>query len=511
MRFKVLLRGNSIARSVEDWAILRAEPDDWADASLQPDLPIIYDVPNATEIAGASILSGPYKSSNFAATEWNVSQEGSCTTDTVILAKTANYDKGDSGAAVIIDRAQKRGVVAITSRFDTATAGSDSESIQLFSKLSRAIEQEQKIDSPIETTVLRELVKNLVFVKTVPIKCIVDQIISKDESLKSMFETEQSAVLEATIKAISDALPEDKPEKERSRKLLQVMNVLGRESFSIVAVMQIVDRFIEMSKASKNPLDVIRMQIFNSILKSSERIYAYYLPTNYIKSRISTATAPSIPPPSIFGIEASDVPKPIGAAQHFLESNSEWTFDPTVTRLQFNVSSLSDANVGQAENLTIGNNISAILQDPELVALMEPWTKAELVDSAVQHLALGLNGVPVQGTSWLRLGGYELAAGVENLGRVLKLKQSSTSNVASVPGVAERLTQLSGIGILPPSGSSPAITYDPSIFSPAEPSAFPKFLSTSDVEGNIYVVPPPTYRSIEKLSESQRPILGPSR
>ncbi|WP_197486921.1 hypothetical protein, partial [Rhizobium bangladeshense] len=398
VKFKVLLRGNNIARAVEDWALIQADPNDWKPYNIRQPLNLIYDLPNAADLTNGVILSAPNKSSNFAASQWAEGQDGvqPCTVDSVILAQTAKYDKGFSGAAVYV-RAAKRGVFAITSRFQTDGTPADSETIQLFAKVSKAIQEERGDDSPIDFDVLRDLLKDHIFVKMVPVKCIIDQIIAQDTLRTRMFETEESAQVEAIETAITNYMPESVADKDRLAKVLEIMNAIGRlDNFSVVNALQVLDTFVRTFKNSKKTMDEVKFLLFASITQKSQTIYAYNLPAAYIRaSTVETGEALPVLVSNIVPSTSGMPAEASGVVKDFVDRNASWKLDTTATHVNFDTASLPSTDLRPEENLAVGTAISKILSDNKLKEIMTPETKALVQGSAVIYLANGLNNAPL--------------------------------------------------------------------------------------------------------------------
>ncbi|MBY3474086.1 trypsin-like peptidase domain-containing protein [Rhizobium laguerreae] len=449
VKFQVLLRGNNIAKSVEDWAILQADEDAWRAHTLRAPLNLIYDLPDGSDLGSAIVLSGPDRSSTFAASKINQSQNGvePCSVDSVILAQTARYDKGFSGASVFV-RAAKKGILAITSRFETDGDPQDSETIQLFAKVSKDIEEERGSDGPINSNVLREILKDKIYIKMVPVKCIIDQIIAQDTSRTKIFTTEDSRELDDIQQSISQFMPENLPEKDRQTKLIEITNALGRLNISVIGVMQVLDRYVATFKDSRDPLDIVKLLLFASITENSQRIYAYHLPAAYVRATNTVAHDGPIPP-LIPYIQPTAVPSSVDSnggnlLETFVKKNAQWAYEAGVERVRFDISSLPKSALSASQSIEVGNRLSYLLDNQELRRQMTPETKSLLEKSAVIYLANGLNDAPIyQKTDLMIVQNADTLTAMSNLGNVLFLAQGITAAEIIDPtggtSIAERL------------------------------------------------------------------------
>ncbi|TAV98444.1 hypothetical protein ELI24_08620 [Rhizobium ruizarguesonis] len=482
VKFRVLLRGNNIARSVEDWAILQADANAWRAHTLHAPLNLIYDLPDGSDLGSAIILSGPDRSSTFAASRFNLSQNDiePCSVDSIILAQTARYDKGFSGASVFV-RAAKKGIVAITSRFETDGDPRDSETIQLFAKVSKDIEEEQGRDGPINSNVLRDILRDKIYIKMVPVKCIIDQIIAQDTSRTKIFDTEDSPELNDIQQSISQFMPENLPESNRQTKLIEITNALGRLNISVIGIMQVLDRYVATFKDSTDPLDIVKLVLFASITENSQRIYAYHLPAAYISATtnivvpsagfpdpsppdpsppgasppglrpfpdnagISDQSTARLAPPLIPYIQPTVGPSSGGnILETFVEKNAQWAYEPGVERVKFDISSLPQSALSASESIKVGNRLADLLKNQELTDLMTPETKTLLEKSAVIYLANGLNDAPIyQETALVIVPNADTLGAMSNLGSVLVSLQGITAGEILDPisgtSIGERL------------------------------------------------------------------------
>lgn len=424
--FTVLLRGNNIQRTTEDWAIIQVTDDNWKDELPLPDLDLVYDLPNAAEFAQAVLLTRAGSFAGFSAGRIGEDHDSGklCGLDSVILVETSRYDKGFSGAPVFLPGESKRGVFAITSRFETTFDNPDnSETVQLFAKISRQIENEEgRHGLPIE--VLRDLIKDKIFVKALPIKCIFDQILLRDEQKQKLNSMDDGQDVGEVISYIDSVAAIDTDIQVRRTKVIYTVNIITRSNFSIVGIVRLLGSyFYHFGDFSQQDI-ATSMPLFMGIITASQKANAEALPQSYLDAYIAAANIAPAPPGSTeFDVQptSSSADGAGGVVESFVSGNDQWIYDPDLERIQFDVSSLPPSTLPQEQEISLGSEFSAYLTDDELRNKMSDETRYIITAAATAYLARGLNGAEL----WTDSGGGRLRKeavwnAMANLGTVLQ-------------------------------------------------------------------------------------------
>lgn len=442
--FSVVLRGSNILRTVEDWALIQITDQNWIDQLPLPSQRLVYDLPGSAEMRDSSIITSDKSSGAIVANEIPVDLDGSiaCDTDSIILAQTSHYDKGNSGAPVYIASDSKKGVFAITSRFAADTAEDNSETIQLFAKLSKQIEDGKPDEGPINVQVLRDLLKNSIYIKLLPIKCIVDEIDSHKELKSKLFSMDIDQSTQDVLQYIPSIKTPGLEDKVRNRKLINTLNAINGAGFDLISMLRVIDKFASSYEPMKNEELFISLPLYDGIARASSRINASTLPIAYIKAYNTVAdidTGSLLAPITGQGGTSSTLKY---AVKSFVDHNDQWVYSPTQDKVQFDLTGIAHSAFPPTTELSIGNTLGNLLDDPEIAKLMTPETKEIIADTAVVHLTSGLNGASLsnaEGTADL-----STAPALQGFSRLAAVIRASDSKDISAGGnLADKLSMAS--------------------------------------------------------------------
>lgn len=433
-KFKVLVRGNNIASAIDDWAILQVTDENWSVQLPLPSLNLVYDLPDASEFPDAVFLTSPETSSGFSAARWSEDQDSTtaCNTDSVILAQTSKYDKGYSGAAVYVSSARKKGVFAITSRFMLEGGVEDSETAQFFARISKQIEREKTDDGPIPANVIRETIKSNVYIKILPIKCIIDQILIKSELKEKIFTTDDNPVVIDIGSYIVDIKNASLDAKTRKKKLVHTINAMTGSALSLVGIIKILDKFAEAFGKPDVTSMSLSYQLFVGISSASEKVYAANLPVAYMEAYGLMASASDFSPVILPSGGASQ------SLENFIEKNDAWLYTPQLKKIQFDVSSLPSSSLSSEVQVKLGQEFGGLLEDSDIANEMSPETKNIFAKSAIVFLARGLNGASLADEGKSAASKKMVWDGLAKLGGALKYTQFGMN--AANRDFADRLT-----------------------------------------------------------------------
>lgn len=395
---RVLLRGNNIQRATEDWAIIQVTDENWKDELPLPDLDLVYDLPNAAEFPQAVLLTRAGGFAGFSAGRIGEDHDSGklCGLESVILVETSRYDKGFSGAPAFLPVEGKTGVFAITSRFETTFDNPDNtETVQLFARISKQIENNEANGQPIDINVLRDLIKDKVFVKILPIKCIFDQILLLEEQKQKMNPMDDGQDVAEAISYIDSVAVNDADIQVRRKKVVYTVNIITRSNFSIVGIVKILGSFFSHFGEFSQQDIATSMPLFMGIVTASQKANAQALPQSYLDAYVAAANIPpALPGPSEFDVQPTSSPAD-GAGriiESFVNSNDQWIYDPDLERIQFDVSSLPPSTLPQEQEISLGSEFSAYLTDDKLRNEMSDATRDIIIAAATAYLARGLNG-----------------------------------------------------------------------------------------------------------------------
>ncbi|MQV32042.1 hypothetical protein GHK47_02765 [Sinorhizobium meliloti] len=425
--FAVLLRGNNIQRATEDWAIVQITDGTWKDELPLPDLDLVYDLPNAAEFQQAVLLTRGGSFSGLSAGRIGENHDSGqlCSLDSVILVETSRYDKGFSGAPVFLSMPGKIGVFAITSRFETTFDNPDNaETVQLFARISKKIESNEGAGKEIDINVLRDVIKDKIFVKILPIKCIFDQILLQEEMkqrINTMDDGQDVQDVVSSIRLVANAVSDVRVRRE---KVVFTVNMITQSNFSIVGIVKILGSYFQYF-GGFNPQDIsTSMPLFLGIVEASQKAAAEALPQSYLDAYITASNIPpEAPGPEEFRVQPTGLSAP-GAGnivETFVSGNDQWLYDAALERIQFDVSSLPPSTLPKDQEISLGSEFSVYLTNDELRSQMSGETRSILTAAATAYLARGLNGAEL----WKDSGGGLLRKeavwnAMANLGTVLQ-------------------------------------------------------------------------------------------
>lgn len=183
-KFTRVMSGQNSANLYEDWAIITIGTD----AALYEGIHLIYDMPSPEALRKSAVYNSAQSVGNVGSVKWNETvQDGmACTGSGVSLLRLSDYDKGDSGSPIF--SSDECGVVGLTSRFilaENATDAQEKEVVELFEKFSENLPEadEKRISDQAslegKIVVVRELLKNEMYVKMVPTKCVLDEVVEE--------------------------------------------------------------------------------------------------------------------------------------------------------------------------------------------------------------------------------------------------------------------------------------------------------------------------------------------
>lgn len=238
--FTVVAQGNNSANVLQDWAILRASEGEWAGMMPSQEARVAYYVGDPTFLRNASILTSGTTVSFPAAIRWRAqAQSLPCDTNSVLLLEVPQYDKGNSGAPVYLKDEIKEGVVAIASRFQNSAdrlSTTERELVRTFYSLQRKSQSvHTQDDAPFSETTIRTLLKDKVFVKVLPVKCVIDQLISNNLLDVVVGDLQDNIVI--SFSRSLEYIKSDAPKEKRMERHSQVLNMLESRQFDWIQIL----------------------------------------------------------------------------------------------------------------------------------------------------------------------------------------------------------------------------------------------------------------------------------
>jgi hypothetical protein len=196
--FERVASGNNVVILHEDWAILKAK---LKDPSLglhpTPAMHVAYDRPSAAALTASNVFVTSGSVRQVIGAEWSVIDDPvkACDATNVVMLEIPSYDRGYSGSPVFGE--QQCGILGIASRFilpkDAASPGLK-EAVRAFQQYTKRVDaaRSAKLNNPSGTLndnfeLIREIIKDKIFVKIVPSRCIIDGILI--ESYRNEYST----------------------------------------------------------------------------------------------------------------------------------------------------------------------------------------------------------------------------------------------------------------------------------------------------------------------------------
>ncbi|WP_144379007.1 hypothetical protein [Mesorhizobium amorphae] len=220
--FRKVLAGNNSANLYDDWAIITTGQS----AFPVRGMPLIYDLPPPESLRLSAVYDSTSSVGGVGSIKWNdtIQDGGACTGKGVTFLRLNDYDRGDSGSPIFSPN--ECGVIGLSSRFilpDDATTAQQKEVVEAFEQFSQNLPQQDRdtiAASPSlegKASVVRELLKNELYVKIVPAKCVIDNVVQK---LIEKNPPPNVSVIEDSVRVnvrqIIDYLPSVDPKSARS-------------------------------------------------------------------------------------------------------------------------------------------------------------------------------------------------------------------------------------------------------------------------------------------------------
>ncbi|ESZ78668.1 hypothetical protein [Mesorhizobium sp. L103C105A0] len=186
--FDVIASGPNPTQVIDDWAVLQARENDTPVTFDDSDaLNLLYDTPTPDSIAQSTVLTSSSSTSDVVSTKWSNPPDfgAECSIGNLTLTKVDKYDKGNSGSPYY--SRDTCHVFALSSRFELPQdlAKADEKAVAaLFFKYQQQLGgsgNEPPIDvaAPLDQqlSIIRTWLKNELFVKVVPMQCIINGVI----------------------------------------------------------------------------------------------------------------------------------------------------------------------------------------------------------------------------------------------------------------------------------------------------------------------------------------------
>ncbi len=321
--FSKVLAGSNSASLYEDWAIVTTGKE----AGLYEGINLIYDLPSPESWRNAAVYNSAHSVGNVGSVKWNESIEDgkACAGSGVTMMRFNDYDKGDSGSPVFSP--DECGIVGLSSRFtlsDNTTDAQEKEVVELFEKLSHHLlaEDRSKIDKETtlegKTTVVRELLKNEIYVKVVPTKCVVDAVV-KESFIKQNEKARKAlqASVRNEVKGIFDYLPTVDPDSISS--ISRFANMVFKQSMRWPEIIELWNRYYE-GKINRTLRPGTLSRSLRAAIDdaSKDRKFAYLYTTYEREMKLVSSPAPTF---DDFGQEGLDF-------QQFSQRNRDVSTNP---------------------------------------------------------------------------------------------------------------------------------------------------------------------------------------
>ena len=188
--FTKILSGRNSTKIYDDWAIISTGTE----PLLYEGIHLIYDMPSTESLRKSAVYNSAHSVGNVTSLKWNDTLlDGKvCSGDSVTVMRFSDYDRGDSGSPIFSP--DECGVIGLSSRFMVSSEAGDAEQkevYRLFEKFSEnvRVEDKDKVDnaSTLEgkISVVREILKEQIYIKIVPSKCILDAVVEETFFKKS--------------------------------------------------------------------------------------------------------------------------------------------------------------------------------------------------------------------------------------------------------------------------------------------------------------------------------------
>ncbi|RWN62420.1 MAG: hypothetical protein EOS00_06895 [Mesorhizobium sp.] len=284
-KFTRVLSGSNSNQLFEDWAIITTSTDELPRNAVH----LVYDMPPALALADAKIINSAHSVGNISNVRWNdtIADGKECSGSGVTLLRIEDYDKGDSGSPVFSK--EECGVVGLTSRFVLKSDASDAverEVIALFEKFSanlpagfaEKIEDKPTLEGKI--AVIRELLKEQIYVKIIPAKCVVDEIIEqtfvkKDAVGVKVIEESNREEIKKIFDHMSAIDPTD------VHKVDQFVRLVTKQSLSWTEIISMWNRYYDGKMTNKIKSGIFSRTIRRALDDASEAQHYGYVYTVY--------------------------------------------------------------------------------------------------------------------------------------------------------------------------------------------------------------------------------------
>lgn len=277
--FSVTLQGNNVDKTIDDWAVLRAEGDAWEEARPLLDAEVAYTYPTYVDLHDTTILTARGAASFPSAVQWELqSNSDPCSVQSPILVEASQYDKGDSGSPVFMTNEGRSTVVAITSRFRATTddmSDAERELVELFYRSSQPTASQTTADEALDDNTLRTLLKDKVLVKLVPTKCIIDAIVDQFQDaiffdVKSNDFAVKFAMHLNLIRSNNFETPSEEIKKQ-TKRTYEFVNMLKTRNFEWMEVIRLWKAFFDSLGNVRVTNALQPMLLYDGLTSASER------------------------------------------------------------------------------------------------------------------------------------------------------------------------------------------------------------------------------------------------
>ncbi|MQW33413.1 hypothetical protein [Sinorhizobium meliloti] len=359
--FTKLIGGGNSANLYEDWAIITIGE---GKLPLHEGIHLVYDMPSPESLRKAGVYNSSQSVADVGSVRWNDTiQDGKpCSGKGVTFLRIPDYDKGDSGSPLF--SADECGIVGLSSRFileDDAPDAQQKEVVQLFEQFSQSLPDEHREmlskQASLEgkQTVVRELLKNEMYVKIVPTKCVLDEVVDE-----TFFQNNQAAlnILQRAVREeIRDILDEmSSIDLNSARSISRFARMVFKQSLRWPEIVYMWNKYQRGKGEGTLESGILSSSLRTAIESVSSTRKFSYIYTAYQRPAIEPTTA--TPPTVTDGHGGLDL-------SQFIKNNINWDraiWVPGGVRIdRLNLGPIGSSTASGSQLITAGLDILKLL------------------------------------------------------------------------------------------------------------------------------------------------------
>jgi hypothetical protein len=400
-KFKKIASGSNTHLVTEDWALLQAAVAN-PEVGLYPlpDAQLIYNRPSGTKLTQSVVLGSSNFTLQVGAVKWAEEEIafGVCRDADVALMEVSSYDKGYSGAPVYSPN--MCGVLGVTSRFAVPEEVDDktrARLIKYFWKYSDKSNPAEGDDISKQYDLIRELLKDKMYVKIVPSSCIVDRLIDlvwRDRDAKS----DASKLIRGALRpdaSIVVSKMDDFDKASTEQVVTQLADRLPSINWHWVDFLQLSDRFYRGVFVSGWSLELNNFSLMRGAMeKVAERKSYRGIGDSFraaYKRWKQKYTAQGVSTSSTKATNLLEAPAPAHTGAAFKYSNATWQLNKAATNLGLTFPDSGLEKFSAQEMIEAGRSLTEFQKKVKSGEIkVSEATRSLISDTAIGLLAAGV-------------------------------------------------------------------------------------------------------------------------